>query len=41
MPVEKKEGEYVEVEFVLVPKPAVIEWLEDVEGYYKTEAYSS
>lgn len=41
MPAKKEEGEYVEVECVLVQKPSVISWLEEIEGYYETEAYSS
>jgi hypothetical protein len=33
-------GETTEVEMVLVSKPAVIPWMNDVEDFICTEAYS-
>lgn len=39
MPADKEEGEKV-VECHLVPKPSVISWMDEIEGFYETEAYS-
>ncbi len=36
-----EEKNCAEVEAVLVPKPQVIEWLEDVQHLIHTEAYSA
>lgn len=37
---EQENGENV-VEAHLVPKPNVIPWLDEIVGFYETDAYSS